>query len=220
MFRVLSCITDQHDLRLVALSACICALGCFTTVMLLARAQWTDQRWSLRWQLSAALIFGCSVWSLHFVAMLAFQSGMPIAYDVDLTALSAFIAAVGAMPAFLLQRSNVSPALLATVTNRAGNRRRRIARHGRRRHALRRGGGHALLGLQVVRPRLRDGFDRGQHRLCGAGAGPGGRVFILNHDENKHNILTVNRGALSGDPTIQAITSDEPATLRTGSSTH
>ena len=115
MFRVLSCITEQHDLRLVALSASICALGCFTTVMLLARAQWTDQGSSFRWQLPAALIFGCSVWSLHFVAMLAFQSGMPIAFDVDLTALSAFIAAAGALPAFLLQRSNVSSALRATV---------------------------------------------------------------------------------------------------------
>ncbi len=31
----------------------------------------------------------------------------------------------------------------------------------------------------------------------------------------KHNILTVNCGALSGDPTVQAIISDELATLRT-----
>jgi AcrR family transcriptional regulator len=32
---------------------------------------------------------------------------------------------------------------------------------------------------------------------------------------HKHNILTANRGALAGDPTIQAIISDQLATLRT-----
>lgn len=37
MIRVLTCVAQQHDLRLVTLSAFICALGCFATVNLMAR---------------------------------------------------------------------------------------------------------------------------------------------------------------------------------------
>ena len=39
MLKVLNCVTQQHDLRLVALSAAICILGCFTTVSLLSASQ-------------------------------------------------------------------------------------------------------------------------------------------------------------------------------------
>ena len=78
-----------------ALSACICALGCFTTVTLMARAAAARVRAVLRWQAAAAVTFGCGVWSLHFVAMLAFMPGLTIAYDVALTATSVVVAAGG-----------------------------------------------------------------------------------------------------------------------------
>ena len=102
MRNVLGCIAQEHDLRLVAISALICALGCFTTTTLMARANEVTQDRRDRWLIFAAVLFGCSVWSLHFVAMLAFIPGLEMAYDLGRTALSAVVASAGALAALLV----------------------------------------------------------------------------------------------------------------------
>ena len=101
MIRVLDCVAQQHDLRLVALSAAICALGCFATVTLMAR---TDARGRVlvRTLLPAAIIFGGSVWALHFVAMLAFRPGAHVAYHLGYTAASIVVAIIGTLAALTL----------------------------------------------------------------------------------------------------------------------
>jgi NO-binding membrane sensor protein with MHYT domain len=99
MLRVIGCITQQHDLRLVALAACICVLACGTTLNLLARAQATKKQKSLAYLAAASAVFGCGVWSLHFVAMLAFISGVPIAHGVPMTIASVLVAVIGALMA-------------------------------------------------------------------------------------------------------------------------
>ena len=114
MLRVLTCLSEEHDLRLVCLSACICFLGCFTTVTLLARTWIDTDRTRWRWEVAAALTFGGSVWSLHFVAMLAFLPNMLVAYDQGLTMLSAAVAIIGALAAFVLQ-SRIPPVRLRFV---------------------------------------------------------------------------------------------------------
>ena len=38
MLKILGCVAWEHDLRLVAVSAVVCGLGCFTTTKLVARA--------------------------------------------------------------------------------------------------------------------------------------------------------------------------------------
>ena len=103
MIRVVTCLTQQHDLRLVALSALICALGCFATVNLMMRPDAVG-RSLVRTLLPAAIIFGGSIWSLHFVAMLAFRPGEQVAYDLDLTAASIVVAMVGSLAALCLWR--------------------------------------------------------------------------------------------------------------------
>ncbi len=104
MLRIIGCITQQHDLRLVALAACICVLACGTTLNLLARAQTTARRKSVAYMVAASVVFGCGVWSLHFVAMLAFISGIPIAYGIPMTAASVLVAVAGALMALLAWR--------------------------------------------------------------------------------------------------------------------
>jgi diguanylate cyclase (GGDEF)-like protein/PAS domain S-box-containing protein len=104
MFSVFECIGREHDLRLVALAAAICLIGCFASVNLLARAQAVPARSCLSWLAAAAAVFGCSVWSMHFIAMLAFIPGLPIAYDVRMTASSIAIAIVGALIALTAWR--------------------------------------------------------------------------------------------------------------------
>ena len=101
MLKVLGCVAYKHDLRLVALSAVICLLGCFTTTTLMARANDASRARSHRWLAFAAAVFGCSVWSLHFVAMLAFTPVYGMVYDTGLTALSAIVVSSGALAALL-----------------------------------------------------------------------------------------------------------------------
>ncbi len=107
MLTVFNCITTEHDLRLVALAACICAIACLTALTLVARADATVSdttgSWlSTLWMAAAAATFGAGVWSLHFVAMLAFMPDLPIAYDVPATVASIAIAIAGTAVAFAL----------------------------------------------------------------------------------------------------------------------
>jgi diguanylate cyclase (GGDEF)-like protein/PAS domain S-box-containing protein len=104
VLKVIGCITQEHDLRLVLLAAVICAIACFTTLTLLARAQGATRRASGVWLVAAAGLFGCGVWSLHFVAMLAFMPHLSIAYDIATTIASVVIASTGALLAFVAWR--------------------------------------------------------------------------------------------------------------------
>ncbi len=102
MLKIATCIAQEHDLRLVALSAVICVLGCFTTTTMLAHVQLAKKQFATRWLVMASVLFGSSVWSLHFVAMLAFLPGRAIGYDAVATAVSIAVAIFGALGALLL----------------------------------------------------------------------------------------------------------------------
>jgi diguanylate cyclase (GGDEF)-like protein/PAS domain S-box-containing protein len=109
MLKILGCVVHEHDLRLVTVSAVICVLGCLTTTTLLAKAGEAARRGGRLW-LAAAIVFGCSVWSLHFVAMLAFMPGLEMAYDLGLTALSILVAVGGALMALFAWKASATRA--------------------------------------------------------------------------------------------------------------
>ena len=113
MMNVLSCITYDHNLWLVAVSAFICLLGCVTKTMLLARVRDVDTTHRRRWIAFAAVIFGCSIWSLHFVAMLAFEPAQEMAYDLGLTSISIVVAAGGTMLALMAWHLLAGPKRIA-----------------------------------------------------------------------------------------------------------
>jgi PAS domain S-box-containing protein len=93
MLKVLyACLTQKHDLRLVLVAGVVCIFACFTAIELFFRAREAAGRRRLALLSGAAAIFGAGVWATHFVAELAFQPGLPIAYHSGLTALSFFIA--------------------------------------------------------------------------------------------------------------------------------
>jgi len=93
MFRVLTCLTGEHDLRLVVLAGLVCFLASFAAINLFNRARATAKRARAVWVLCAGLATGFGIWSTHFIAMLAYEPGVPIAYDVFYTALSLVAAA-------------------------------------------------------------------------------------------------------------------------------
>ena len=81
-----------YDPALVVLSVAIAVFASYVALDLGARIERAARtpRWA--WVAGAALALGIGIWSMHFVGMLAFEAGMPVSYDLPLTALSLAIA--------------------------------------------------------------------------------------------------------------------------------
>src|SRR5262249_24772001 len=58
------------------------------------RARPARGRAGLAWLTTAGVTTGCGIWATHFMAMLAYEPGIPVAYNVGLTLLSLMVAAV------------------------------------------------------------------------------------------------------------------------------
>src|SRR5689334_20014636 len=96
MFRVFSCLTGEHDWRLVILAGLICLLGSFAAVSLFHRARAAQERAAARqaWLLLAGAATGCGIWATHFIAMLAYEPPVTVAYGIGLTVASLLVAVV------------------------------------------------------------------------------------------------------------------------------
>src|SRR4029079_13849583 len=92
MLKVLSCLTVDHDLRLVAVAAVICAFGSLVAMRLLMRARTSDGAIRRHWLFMAGTAPRTTTWATHFLAILAFAPGLPTGYDPALTALSLLVA--------------------------------------------------------------------------------------------------------------------------------
>ncbi|MFK5599811.1 MHYT domain-containing protein [Methylobacterium sp. HMF5984] len=78
-----------HDSTLVAISILIAAAASYTALDLAARMRATTGWPSRAWLAAAAVAMGGGIWSMHFVAMLAFSlPGLEVGYDLRLTLLS------------------------------------------------------------------------------------------------------------------------------------
>jgi signal transduction histidine kinase len=119
MFRVLGCVFEQHDLRLVVLAGLLCLLACTAAMSMIWRAHETDGRVRVAWIASAGVVAGCGIWATHFVAMLAYQAGFPVAYDLGFTFLSALIAMTMCGVGFAAALSGWRPAIGGAVTGAA-----------------------------------------------------------------------------------------------------
>ena len=92
MFRVLNCLETQHDWRLVVLAAIVCFMMSVAAVSLFNRARVLGGRARAAWLLTASFATGTGIWATHFIAMLAFDFGFQVAFDVGLTIFSLLIA--------------------------------------------------------------------------------------------------------------------------------
>jgi diguanylate cyclase (GGDEF)-like protein len=93
MFRVLSCLEGQHDWRLIVLASAICFLASLTAISLFRRTRVTQGKTRALWLLTAGVASGCGIWATHFIAILAYQPGVQIGFDVGMTILSLVVAA-------------------------------------------------------------------------------------------------------------------------------
>ena len=99
MFRVLYCLRDHHDWKLVALAAIVCLISSAVTVMMIARAGLTREaaRKEVRrsyagWVAASGAAAGFVIWATHFIAMLAYNPGVPMTFSPGLTLLSLLVA--------------------------------------------------------------------------------------------------------------------------------
>jgi len=82
VYRVFYCVTVEHDLRLVAVAALLCALSAFAAVGMARRAlSATSERQSL-WLIVTGFVTGVGIWGTHFVSMLAYEAPLPIRYGL------------------------------------------------------------------------------------------------------------------------------------------
>jgi methyl-accepting chemotaxis protein len=94
MFRVFNCLATEHDWRLVVIAGIVCFLASLTAISLFNRARATAGRTRAAWIVAAGAATGCGIWATHFIAMLAYNPGVAIAYNIGLTALSLVAAAL------------------------------------------------------------------------------------------------------------------------------
>ncbi len=73
MFKVLECVTVQHDQPFVVLAASISFASMFAFFLLLVRARECTESRRDNWLAISALAGGLGVWATHFVAMLAYR---------------------------------------------------------------------------------------------------------------------------------------------------
>ncbi|MBD2517920.1 PAS domain-containing protein [Nostoc sp. FACHB-973] len=98
-----------YDLRLITLSIAIAVLASYTALDLAGRVTAAKASAQVAWLIGGAMVMGIGIWSMHFVAMLAFCLPIPITYDiltVLVSMLPAVIASGGAL--FLASRPVLS----------------------------------------------------------------------------------------------------------------
>ncbi|CAN7453607.1 PAS domain-containing protein [Phenylobacterium sp. LjRoot225] len=84
-----------HHPLFVALSLVVAVLGSWTALDLFRRVRSHIGRAQRVWLGTAAVVMGLSIWSMHFIAMLGFDPGSAVRYDLPLTFLS-LVLAIGA----------------------------------------------------------------------------------------------------------------------------
>lgn len=82
MLRVLYCVTQDHDYRLVLLAALVCGLGSHAAISLLGHVREARGRARLGWLVVTAVAIGVAIWTTHFIAMLAYSPGGTKGYDL------------------------------------------------------------------------------------------------------------------------------------------
>jgi diguanylate cyclase (GGDEF)-like protein len=87
LLRVYACIAQEHDLRLVVVAGVICLLSSCIAFAAFDQAC-RDAARKLLWTELAAVVAGLGIWATHFVAMLAYQPGLRVGYELSTTLLS------------------------------------------------------------------------------------------------------------------------------------
>jgi PAS domain S-box-containing protein len=104
---------SHHDPGLVVLAIAVAIMASFVALDLAGRIRETRGGSRIGWWLAGAVALGGGIWSMHFIAMLAFQLGTRITYDVATTVLSLVIAIVmSGLGLFVVYQRGSWPAII------------------------------------------------------------------------------------------------------------
>lgn len=100
MLRVLTCLSQEHDPQLVMIALIICTGTVFSSFKTYGHA--LDSRDTRRhlWLVLTGFSTACGIWATHFIAMVAFNAGQPIGYDIPVTGVSFAVAAMSAVTGY------------------------------------------------------------------------------------------------------------------------
>ena len=82
---------QDHDLALVLVALLVALAASYTALDMIERLRASPHSLRWFWRLGAAVILGGGVWSMHFIAMLAGATPVPVQYDPGLTFMSGLI---------------------------------------------------------------------------------------------------------------------------------
>jgi len=94
----------SYNYWLVSLSLVLAIMASFAALSMAARIPFVERRMLWLWMGGGSVSMGLAIWSMHFVGMLAFHIGIPLAYDVPLTILSIFYAVIASAIAITIVR--------------------------------------------------------------------------------------------------------------------
>lgn len=92
MYDILHCLVYEHDLRLVVLAGILCVFSSYVAMSMLQRAILSQYLARAIWVVTGGAIGGFGIWATHFVAMLAYDPGIIIGYQLFLTIMSLLVA--------------------------------------------------------------------------------------------------------------------------------
>lgn len=87
------CIVYEHDYRFLILAVFLCLFSSFTAVSLQQRARLSEGQQQRNWIIFSAITIGAGIWATHFVAMIAYDAGMPVSYSI-LSTLGSIVVAI------------------------------------------------------------------------------------------------------------------------------
>ncbi|WP_333631003.1 MHYT domain-containing protein, partial [Agrobacterium cavarae] len=113
MMTVLGCIVYEHNIWLVLVAVLLCGTGSWVTSRLFSKTTTATGKQRIGWQAMTALSAGVAIWCTHFVAMLGYDAGVPIGFDLSLTVVSLLVVLFGNAIGFAVAVSNRHPIMPA-----------------------------------------------------------------------------------------------------------
>ncbi|KQR34125.1 diguanylate cyclase [Rhizobium sp. Leaf155] len=110
---VLGCIVYEHNIWLVLVAVILCGTGSWVTSRLFSKTTTATGKQRIGWQAMTALSAGVAIWCTHFVAMLGYDAGVPIGFDLSLTVVSLLVVLFGNAIGFAAAVSNRYPIMPA-----------------------------------------------------------------------------------------------------------
>jgi len=110
MLRVYTCLTQEHDLRLVLLAGLVGLAGTFVALGVLRRAAAAQSLSRAGWLLLAGMSGGSTIWCIHFIAMLAYTASPALGFAPMLTLASLVVAVLGCGLSFAIAVGRVPQA--------------------------------------------------------------------------------------------------------------